>query len=225
MRISVLMTVFNQPLAIIARAIDSVCKQELTEALELIIIDDGSEQALGESIQKHLATVESKVSIHYHLQVNQGQAAALNQAVQYSTGTHIAILDADDEYNPQHIRLCLAETQAKDYVLICSEAHIIADTEEDYYVPDKYDINKRVHIKDCVIMGTLFGKKEVFETIAFEEHRALDAIFYDEACRIYPARVGKLALPTYIYYRNSPTSKTNQLKGKGAAASYTTTAE
>lgn len=210
MKVSVIMTVYNQSFVIVARAIESVCKQTFQESIELIIVDDGSEADLGQTIQQHIASFSNTVPIRYIYQHNQGQASALNNGIKYSQGTFIAILDADDEYSPQHIAQCYAGID--NHRLICSDAYIIANNEDDYYVPDKYEINALIHINDCVVMGTLFGERAVFESIPFEEHRALDALFYDTAKQLYPNQVHKLALCTYIYYRNSPTSKTNQIK-------------
>ncbi len=208
MQVSVIMTVYNQPLPIVIRAIQSVCEQKFEHEMELVIIDDGSETKLGQAIEAYI--VGKTIPIHYIKQHNQGQASALNNGIKYSQGKFIALLDADDEYSAEHIHQSYEAMTP--YALICSNAHIIADNEDDYYVPDKHKINALVHINDCVVMGTLFGRREIFETIPFQEHRALDALFYDTAKQLYPNQVNKLPFDTYIYYRNSPTSKTNQIK-------------
>ena len=60
--------------------------------------------------------------------------------------------------------------------LIASTTITVVDKEEDYYVPDKFDRSKVIHVDDCVLFATLFGKKEVFKTLNF--HR-LDFFFDD----------------------------------------------
>jgi len=210
MQVSIIMTVYNQPLDILVRAIESVCRQTFNQPMELLIIDDGSKAIVGENIQTYLKTIHTKTIIRYVKQINQGQASALNRGIKESTGAFITILDADDEYAPSHIVRCFEAIN--DYLLICSEANIIVDSEADYYVPDKYEKSKSIHINDCIIGGTLFGRREIFEQILFKEIYGLDALFYETAKNLYTNQVAKLKLQTYIYYRNSITSKTSQLK-------------
>jgi glycosyltransferase involved in cell wall biosynthesis len=208
MQVSVLMTVYNQAFETVRRAIDSVCKQNFEENYELIIIDDGSEEHLGQAILAYAHSLN--LPIKYLKQANQGQAKALNYGIVCSAGKYIAILDADDEYLPEHLLKNWSFIQ--DNVLLYAEAYIISDTKDDYLVPDKYDVSQMVHIGDCVVMGTLFGLRKVFSKILFEEHRALDAIFYEKVAKAYPTKTAKMPFKTYLYYRNSPTSKTNIIK-------------
>lgn len=208
--ISVLMTVYNQSISTIFRAIDSVYYQDFNLSYELIIVDDGSLDEIGEAIKTYIK--DKKLSIKYIKQKNQGQANALNNAFINSKGSYIAIIDADDQYCFEH--LSQNHSQISKYMLVHSEADIVADDEDDFLVPDKHELLKMVNIKDCVVMGTIFGKREVFEKIIFQEHRALDAIFFEKAEKLYPQMVIKIPTKTYIYYRNSISSKINKIKAE-----------
>lgn len=208
MLISVLMTVYNQTLPTIFRAINSVCNQDFSQNYELIIVDDGSRFQIEKAIKDFIKNID--LPITYIKQVNQGQANALNKAFSISKGSYISIIDADDQFLDMHLAQNLF--QISNFKLIYSEAVIIADNEIDFFVPDKDVLSKLVHIKDCVVMGTIFGKREVFQNIKFEEHRALDAIFFEKAEKDYPSLVKKIPAKTYVYYRNSASSKTNKIK-------------
>jgi glycosyltransferase involved in cell wall biosynthesis len=139
---------------------------------------------------------------------NRGQSESINRGVLYSMGEYITILDSDDEYKPNHLSACLREIEGLD--LICSTTETIVDTENDYYVPDKDDYTKLIHLDDVVLFGTLFGQKKVFTDLDFKTGFAADADFFEQAAARF--RVKKLDLRTYIYHRNIPNSICATLK-------------
>jgi len=198
-KVSVLMTVFNTNFSYTKRAIDSVLKQDFPD-FELIIIDDGSKENNRESLMAYVEKNEDKISYIRHS--NRGQSESINRGVLYSRGEFITILDSDDQYKPNHLRLCLSEINELD--LICSTSETIVDDDSDYYVPDKNDLSKLIHLDEVILFGTLFGRKKVFTSLDFKTGFAADADFYDRATRRF--RVKKLDLRTYVYHRNIPNS-------------------
>lgn len=203
--VSVLMAVFNTDFRVIKRAIDSVLNQNFQD-FELIVIDDGSDNDASNLILRYAQKHQEKISYLRHK--NQGQSGSINQGVLISRGQYIAIIDADDEYKPNHLRACLMEMDDAD--LIASTTQTIVDQEEDYYVLDRQDSSKLIHVDDCVLFATLFGRKEVFESLKFQDTYAADARFYEQISENF--RVKKLDLRTYIYYRNNPDSACSNLK-------------
>ena len=197
-QVTVLMTVYNTKFSYVKRAIDSVLRQDF-QGFELIIIDDGSSEENREELMHY---VEKKDKISYMWHSNRGQSESINRGVLSSTGEFITILDSDDEYKPHHLSSCLREVMH--YDLICSTTETIVDTKDDYYVPDKNDLTKLIHLDDTVLFGTLFGRKEVFSSISFRSGFAADAAFYEKAESQY--RVNKADLRTYVYHRNIPNS-------------------
>lgn len=198
-KISVLMAVYNTDFAYIKRAIDSVLHQDFQD-FELIIIDDGSNYNCSEPMLQYAAKHEDKIT--YIRQRNQGQAQSINRGVGYSVGEFITIIDSDDAYKPNHLSACLEEIKTVD--LIASSTETIVDSTDDYYVPDKNDQTKLIHLEDCILFGTLFGRRKVFATTFFKAGFAADADFYEKAEAQF--RVKKVDLRTYIYYRNMPNS-------------------
>ncbi len=208
--ISVLMSVYNTDFTVVKRAIDSVLNQHFQD-FELIIIDDGSDNDVKNQILGYAQKKQDKISYLRHK--NKGQANSINQGVLISSGQFIAIIDADDEYKPNHLRACLREMENAD--LIASTTQTIVDQEEDYFVLDRQDCSKLIHVDDCVLFATLFGKKEVFESLKFQDTYAADARFYECAAKQF--RVKKMDLRTYIYYRNSPNSTCSAIKASLSA--------
>ena len=199
MKVSVLMSVFNTHFSYTKRAIDSVLKQDFQD-FELIIIDDGSKGNNRESLMDSIEKYEGKISYIRHS--NRGQSESINRGVLYSLGEYITIIDSDDEYKSNHLSSCLSEINGLD--LICSTSETIVDNDNDYYVPDKNDLSKLIHLDDVTLFGTLFGRKKVFTSIDFKTGFAADSDFYERATELFCVK--KLDLRTYIYHRNIPNS-------------------
>ena len=193
------MAVYNTNFSYVKRAIDSVLQQDFQD-FELIIIDDGSTESGRETLMQYATKHEDKISYIRHS--NRGQSESINRGVSYSVGEYITIIDSDDEYKPNHLSACLKAVSNLD--LICSTTETVVDSDNDYYVPDKNDQTKLIHLDNVILFGTLFGLKKVFTSIQFKNGFAADADFYEKASAQF--QVKKLDLRTYIYHRNIPGS-------------------
>jgi glycosyltransferase involved in cell wall biosynthesis len=204
-KVSVLMTVFNTDFSYTKRAIDSVLNQDFQD-FELIIIDDGSKGNDRELLMDYVEKNEDKISYIRHN--NRGQSESINRGVLYSLGEYITMIDSDDEYKCNHLSSCLMEINDLD--LICSTSETIVDNDNDYYVPDKNDLSKLIHLDEATLFGTLFGRKKVFTSIEFKAGFAADADFYERANKQFCVK--KFDLRTYIYHRNIPNSICARIK-------------
>ena len=199
------MTVFNTDFSYTKRAIDSVLNQDFQD-FELIIIDDGSKGNDRESLIDYVEKNEDKINYIRHS--NRGQSESINRGVLYSLGEYITMIDSDDEYKYNHLSSCLMEINDLD--LICSTSETIVDNDNDYYVPDKNDLSKLIHLDEATLFGTLFGRKKVFTSIEFKTGFAADADFYERATKQFCVK--KFDLRTYIYHRNIPNSICARIK-------------
>lgn len=204
-KISVLMAVYNTEFHLTKRAINSVLAQDFQD-FELIIIDDGSKKNDRKSLLKYVEKHEEKIVYIRHS--NRGQAESINRGVLNSVGEFITILDSDDEYKPFHLSSCLREMENVD--LICSTTETVVNSFEDYFVPNKNDLSKSIHLDDAILFGTLFGHQQVFKSIQFEGGFAADSAFYERAKDQF--RVKKVFQKSYIYYRNNSNSTCAILK-------------
>lgn len=204
-KISVLMAVYNTDFRFVKRAIDSVLNQSFQD-FELIIIDDGSQNDAQNRLINYVKKYEDKITYIWH--TNRGQSQSINRFVPISQGEYITIIDSDDEYKPHHLASCLQEIDTLD--LIASTTETIVDSNDDYYVADWLDNTQVIHVDNCILFATLFGKRAVFLTIGFQNGYAADASFYQRASEQYCVK--KVDLRTYIYYRNIHDSVTALLK-------------
>ena len=204
-KVSVLMSIFNAKIEFIKRAIDSVLSQDFQD-FELIIIDDVSKAEIRTQLLEYVENAQHEIIYIRH--TNRGQSLSINRGVLNSKGDYIAILDADDELKSNHLSACLTELGTFD--MMASTTETIVNKEEDYFVPNKLNFKELIHIDDCIVFATLFGKKEVFKEIGFSTQYAADAHFFEQAKQIY--QVKKVNLRTYIYYRDNPDSVCSSLK-------------
>jgi glycosyltransferase involved in cell wall biosynthesis len=203
--VNVLMATFNTPFNMAKRAIDSVLNQDFQD-FELIILDDGSDADTSTKLLEYIQNFDNKISYFWHK--NRGQSDSINRGIRLSNSTYISIIDADDEYKPNHLSTCLKAMNHFD--LIATYTDTVVDRVQDYYVPDKYNTSDNIHVDDCILFATLFGKTEVFKNNVFESKYAADSEFFEKASKKY--KVSKLETRTYIYYRNHINSITANMK-------------
>jgi glycosyltransferase involved in cell wall biosynthesis len=201
--ISVIMTTYNRGLYI-ARALNSILKQQFTD-WELIVVDDGSSDNSLNIIYEFQNTIKKMIVIE---QQHKNLATGRNTGIEFSNGSYITFLDSDDEYLDSHL------SSRYQYMINHPETDFIHGgviIEGNPFVPDRFDSQKLIHLSQCVIGATFFGKKQVFETLGgFEQILyAEDAEFLDRVLRKY--KVERVEYPTYVYHRDVPDSITNSI--------------
>ena len=96
-KVSVIMSVYNCE-KFLKQAVDSILQQSYSD-FELILIDDGSQDATAKMIETY-ASEDARI-IPVFNQKNLGLTVNLNKAITLSQGTYIARMDADDVALPQ----------------------------------------------------------------------------------------------------------------------------
>ena len=98
-RVTVVIPVYNSA-PTLERAVTSVLGQTLG-SLELIIVNDGSRDRSLE-LARGFAAADPRVRV-IDLPENRGKAHAMNRAIAQAAGAWIAMLDADDWYEPERL--------------------------------------------------------------------------------------------------------------------------
>jgi succinoglycan biosynthesis protein ExoO len=113
-RVSVIIPVYNSA-GTLARAAQSALRQTQFD-LELLIVDDGSRDgSLAEA--RAIAAADSRARV-IALPDNRGKPHAMNRAIAEANGAWIAVLDADDWYEPDRLATLIAAAEANDVPLI-----------------------------------------------------------------------------------------------------------
>lgn len=205
-KVSVILPVYNR-VQVVKRAIDSVYSQTYQD-IELVIVDDGSTDGTSE----YLLTL-IKDNTRYTKHSNRSTPISLNAGLMLSSGDYITFIDSDDEYKPEHITERIDYFQKNPSIDIIHSTAELIGSEEDMYVPDKHDPTKLIHIKDCILGATIFGKRDVFFKLnGFKNVYSYDSEFIERAEEFF--NVKKLMSDTYKYYRNSSDSLLTKMKNK-----------
>lgn len=97
--LSIIIPVYNTQ-DYIRECLDSLLKQDLS-ACEVICVDDGSTDSSLDILNEYKQQYPDLITVLS--QVNQGQAAARNAALDIARGEYVAFLDSDDFYMPNAI--------------------------------------------------------------------------------------------------------------------------
>lgn len=204
--VSIIMPVYNRQ-SYIQKAISSVFNQTYKN-WELLIVDDGSTD-YSPFIAQNFVLKSEKVKLI--IQEHKNLPSAKNNGIRNSSGDFITFLDSDDEYKPDHIELRVKHLLNNPAVdLIHGGIQIIGNE----FVPDKDRPDKLIHLSECVIGATFFGKRKVFidsggfKDLSYSE----DSEFFERIKMNF--KIQKVEFPTYIYHREISDSITNLIKMK-----------
>ncbi|MCE1164049.1 MAG: glycosyltransferase [Bacteroidetes bacterium] len=206
--ISIVITYYNRK-KLLLRAIDSVLNQSYQD-FELIIVDDGSSD---DAYKEIFRLINIDYRIKYARHSNRKTQLSLNAGIRMSSGKFITFLDSDDEFAKNHLSTRISFFKKNKHTdLIYSNAALIGK-EDDMWVPDAKNQNKLIHLDDCIIGATLFGKEHVFRQLGgFRNVYSHDSDFVKRAEKKF--KVEKFISPTYIYHRESHDSILTNLKKK-----------
>jgi glycosyltransferase involved in cell wall biosynthesis len=115
MKISVLVTSFNYR-QYVDHAISSVLAQSYAP-IEIIVVDDGSTDGSQQFLEERFGQVET---IRIVTTPNRGQLAAICEGFLGSTGDAVALLDADDTWDPNYLERVsnqFSRTNSVDFIL------------------------------------------------------------------------------------------------------------
>jgi len=210
-QVSIILPVYNRK-HLIERALSSVQTQTFRD-WELLIIDDGSSDGLEGIV---LPKVAGEPRYRYMKHARRKLAACRNIGIHAGLGVYITFLDSDDAYEPDHIERRIEYMRAHPDVDFIHGGVRLIGPESSHYVADALDPRRRIHISECCIGATFFGRKSAF--LASGGFKPLDYSAESEFLpRIEAAfRVEKVDDPTYLYYTGLPDSICEKVRRNGA---------
>ena len=174
-KLSVIIPAYNAE-KYLAEAVESVRKQNWTDEIEIIIIDDGSED--------NTLSVAERLGDFAISKERGGAASARNLGVQQATGEMIFFLDADDSVMPGAFdNLYKPFLNQEEIMAVFSKA-------EDFLSPELTEAQKKSLITrkepyGGVLPGCAFIRKKVFEKVGLfdEKLRAGETVAWQMALR------------------------------------------
>lgn len=172
---SVIIPLFNKE-RYIKHAVNSVFAQTFDD-FELIVVDDGSSD---QGMEKVEAILDPRIKLY--AQKNSGASAARNFGVEKALGEHIALLDADDVWEKNHLTEFYRSIQKfPDAALYCNAYRIILpggfSHRAIYNLPQKNEIVPVVdYFKASIVHplansnSVMFKKKDFIEIGGFDPY-------------------------------------------------------
>jgi hypothetical protein len=157
---------------VIGEALDSIRRQTLP-ALEVIVCDDGSTDGLEDALAPYRGEIELL------RKENGGEASAKNAAAARARGDFVAILDADDVYEPERLE-ALAELARlrPDLDILTTDALLVANG---IVRRHNYDATWRFEVEDQ--RRAILQRNFVFGHAAVRRSRFLEHGGFDESIR------------------------------------------
>lgn len=109
-RFAVVIPFFQREAGILSKCLQSIAQQTVLGAIkEIIIVDDGSPVSAEAEVSCLRAAFPATVDVKVICQANAGVSAARNKALDSVSqqSTHIAYLDSDDTWLPEHLEYAL----------------------------------------------------------------------------------------------------------------------
>lgn len=204
---SVVICTYNRE-KLLPRALDSLIKQKFKD-FEVIVVDDGSTDRTFSVIKKY----RNELYLRYIFQQNEGLSISRNVGGLSSNGEYITFLDSDDEYKIDHLLSrfnVLTENRKID--LMHGGVEIIGNS----FVPDANNPDKLIELSECIIGGTFFIKRQLFQKLnGFRQLEYSDDYDFYKRAIAEKANILKVDIPTYIYYRDTEDSICNTIINKG----------
>jgi glycosyltransferase involved in cell wall biosynthesis len=186
-KISVMMSVYNGE-RYLKCALDSILSQTFTD-FEFIIINDGSTDGSRKILESY-----KDERIRLFSNENKGQMKSLNEAIGYSIGEYIAILDADDLSLPERFEKQVTFMDSNPGVAMCGSLVDFIDKDgnfiETYKVPiSSREIRREMFFHCPFIHSSVMIRKSVLDKIGYYNesfHRAHDYELWTRIVYRYP---------------------------------------
>ena len=104
MKYSVVVPMYNSK-STIKSTIDSVIHQTFQESIEIIIVNDGSDDGCEKIVEDLILNNQTNRTIELINKSNGGVSSARNMGIKKATGEYIAFLDSDDMWHPQKLEI------------------------------------------------------------------------------------------------------------------------
>ena len=165
MKISVLMSVFNEELSQISLAVDSILNQTFSD-FELIIVNDNPKNDEMKKYLEDLKNKDNRIVIH-HNEKNIGLAMSMNTAAKLAKGDVLARMDADDISDITRFEKEYELIKSGKYDVVATGFHYIDENGDKLNLNIRYysdrGLNKLLPQGNTLHHPTIMFTKEIFD--------------------------------------------------------------
>lgn len=167
-KVSVLMSVYNETLADLRMAIDSILSQTFKDFEFIIVLDNPQDESLYRCLLEYKEKDERIVVIRNS--ANIGLALSLNEAIKVARGDYYARMDADDISSNTRIELEYDVIVSGNYDLVCTRYNFIdsnsnvieyLQSRDRYYTSE--EISKFLPYKSIIHHPTVMMSRRIVE--------------------------------------------------------------
>jgi glycosyltransferase involved in cell wall biosynthesis len=173
--VSVIIPAYNVT-AYISEALDSVCAQNFRD-FEIIVINDGCPDTA--NLERVLTPYQNR--IRYLKQENRGLAGARNTGIRATTAPLIALLDADDLWEPEYLETHVKMLSERPEIdLVYPNAYIFAKER----VPSRTILDTLPRWGDPIFRNLVLRECYVFVSVTARREAMIRAGLFDENFRV-----------------------------------------
>ena len=167
-KVSVIIPVY-QVEEYLERAVDSVLQQTLEEK-EIILVDDGSEDASPAICDRYAREYPELVRVIH--KENEGLGMARNTGVEAAAGEYVAFLDSDDTVEPEMYETLYRKAKEADYDIVMCDVKIVYVEEGRSSVVSTYT-GEPVDLADYLLHGNniTYSVNKLYRRSIWQENR------------------------------------------------------
>lgn len=166
--ISVVMSVYREPVQIVQEALDSIICQTYQDYELIVVLDDPKNETMYMFLTDY-AQRNPQVTILKNLE-NMGLARSLNRGIHQAKGEYIARMDADDRSLPNRLEKELMFLEHGGYEMVSSLAEFIDEDglvwgSTPLFPDDERSVVDMLLIKNVIIHPTVLMRKSMVERL------------------------------------------------------------
>lgn len=201
----------------LADTIESVIAQTYPN-WEMFIVDDGSSDGSASLAESYAARDSRIVAMR---QRNKGSAAARNKGIRHARGQYIALLDADDLWDPRFLEKQIAFLREKNAICVCCSYRMInsdsVSAERPVIAPETITLDDMKVMNRIGCLSGLYDSSKYGKVFLREELKSIRddyAFWYDIVALEGRAYGNPEVLASYRVLGDSVTGNKMQLIGK-----------
>jgi glycosyltransferase involved in cell wall biosynthesis len=208
--ISIIIPCFNDA-RFITQAVNSAFNQEF-ERKEVIVVDDGSNQATKDILKKLKPKVSQLIT-----QKNKGPAAARNRGIIAAKGKYILVLDSDDYFEPSFCRkaVTILDSNKNVKAVTCHARWFKNDNEYRIFKPTGGDL-KEFLLWNATLSNSMFRKADWEKVNGYDEKMTSGFEDWEYYIRLHANGGKTYVIPEVLFHyrmrKDSVSTKANTRK-------------